>query len=188
MCFYFSFHFHLSIQKYIFNLNIGPFISSFLNHSLLTQCSWTPISLTQILFWKALPDMFFPLIDSKLTVVHRTHWKLEVAWEAGASLFCYRPTQHRWTENKARPQPHVDLLSRHGMQVGRDWPFDTELADSSCFKSPLRATTLWLSSMMCSSDSCSLEIRGLGKHVCYADSRTTNFTRLTSRPSVRLCN
>lgn len=39
---------------------------------------------------------------------------------------------------------------------------------------------------MCSSDSCSSEILGLGKHVCYADSRTTNFTRLTSPPSVRL--
>lgn len=47
--------------------------------------------------------------------------------------------------------------------------------------------TLWLSSTMCSSDSCSSETLGLGKHVCYADSRTTNFTRLTSRPSVRLC-
>lgn len=46
--------------------------------------------------------------------------------------------------------------------------------------------TPWLSSTMCSSDSCSSEILGLGKHVCYADSRTTNFTRLTSPLSVRL--
>lgn len=30
-----------------------------------------------------------------LTVVHRTHWKLEAAWEAGASLFCFPPTQHQ---------------------------------------------------------------------------------------------
>lgn len=27
-----------------------------------------------------------------------THWKLEAAWEAGASLFCYLPTQHQWTK------------------------------------------------------------------------------------------
>lgn len=40
---------------------------------------------------------------------------------------------------------------------------------------------------MCSSDSCFSEILGLGKHACYADSRTTNFTHLTSPPSVRRC-
>ena len=45
--------------------------------------------------------------------------------------------------------------------------------------------TLWLNSTMCSSDSCFSEILGLEKHVCCADSRTTNFTRLTFPQSVR---
>lgn len=49
----------------------------------------------------------------------------------------------------------------------------------------LISKTLWLSSMMCSSDSCFSVIPGLEKHVYYADSRTTNFTRLTFPQSVR---
>uniref|UniRef100_A0A668SGF2 small monomeric GTPase n=1 Tax=Oreochromis aureus TaxID=47969 RepID=A0A668SGF2_OREAU len=68
------------------------------------------------------------------------------------------------------------------MQVGRGRSSIAELADSGFCISTIRAT-LWLSSTMCSSDSCFSEILGLGKHVCYADSRTTNFTHLTSPPS-----
>lgn len=72
------------------------------------------------------------------------------------------------------------------MQVGRNFASFAELADLGfIFNSTLHQTP-WLSSTMCSFDSCSSEILGLGKHVCYADSRTTNFTRLTSLPSVRL--
>lgn len=72
------------------------------------------------------------------------------------------------------------------MQVGRNFASFVELADLGfVFNSTLHLTP-WLSNTMCSFDSCSSEILGLGKHVCYADSRTTNFTRLTSPPSVRL--
>lgn len=89
-------------------------------------------------------------------------------------------------QKEAKPKPYVDRLSRHGMRVGKNWSSIAELADRGFFNSTPHPT-LWLNSTMFSSDSCFSEILGLGKHVCYADSRTTNFTRLTSPPSVRLC-
>lgn len=93
------------------------------------------------------------------------------------------PVSKKKSEVKA---VYAELLSRYGMQVGRGRSSIAELADSGFYISTIRAT-LWLSSTMCSSDSCFSEILGLGKHACYADSRTTNFTHLTSPPSVRRC-
>lgn len=131
--------------------------------------------------------LFFPWgwLDSWST--HRTHW-LEArgcldSHSIPVFFFFYL---HRGT--KTRTQPYVKPLGRHGTQErGADRPLLAELDGSGVIHPSHRASTPWLSSTMCSSDSCSSEILGLGKHVCYADSRTTNFTRLTSPPSVRTC-
>lgn len=116
-------------------------------------------------------------------------WRLTV--KLGHPCFVnHRPNtseQKKRKEKKSEVKAvYAELLSRYGMQVGRGRSSIAELADSGFYISTIRAT-LWLSSTMCSSDSCFSEILGLGKHVCYADSRTTNFTHLTSPPSVRRC-
>lgn len=111
-------------------------------------------------------------------------WRLTV--ELGHPCFVnHRPNTSEQKKSEVKAV-YAELLSRYGMQVGRGRSSIAELADSGFYISTIRAT-LWLSSTMCSSDSCFSEILGLGKHACYADSRTTNFTHLTSPPSVRRC-
>lgn len=122
----------------------------------------------------------------------------EAAWEAGGASIpvllphtdpaaVYSKRKKKRIEEEAQPEAHADRVSRHGMQVGRDRPSISELSDrgASLIQHYILHPAPWLNSTMFSSDCCSSEIPGLGKHVCYADSRTTSFTRLTSPPSVR---
>lgn len=142
--------------------------------SMCTKCT-----LPLLLFWKSQPDVAFSPVSAgdSVSTAPTGGWRL--TGKAGASLLCHiRTQQHRQRKEAQAEAPHWA-----GEQT---WDAGGQVQLIHRWVSSLRLLrpTPWRNSTMCSSDCCCLEIPGLEKRVYYADSRTTNSTRLTSPPLV----